>query len=149
MEKEKIMNAFQAWGLTLNALTENLYAFKFEDISFLWIVNEDNPSFLNLAIPNILSMSDIDELFYHKLMDRINATSLYVKANTYDDGMWLFYERELVDENENIEKILQHMITYLEGAYQNFYNALRACEEVLKASMTGEGTESDDDDESE
>lgn len=149
METEKIMHAFQACGFNLKALNENLYAFKFEDVSFLWIVNKDEPCFLTLAIPNIMEIAEVNELFYYKLMDGINASSMYIKANTYDNGMWLFYERELVDENENIERILQHMITYLEGAYQNFCNALRACEEVLKASKASEELESDEDDDSE
>lgn len=145
--KDKIYNAFQALGFKLNPLGEHFYRFEYEEITFAWLPNDDDPSFLNLAIPCILERKDINELTYYQIMDFINSTEMYIKANTYSDGMWLFYERELLGDEEDLENTLSHMILHLEASFQNFYQAVKAAherEEQMHASEEDPDYQSDE-----
>ena len=57
------------------------------------------------------------------LMDKLNSSLKYVKANRLGDSIWLFYERELYG-GEDFEKLLSRMILHLEAAINFFRNAM-------------------------
>ena len=70
------------------------------------------------------------------LMDKLNSTLKYVKANKLGDSMWLFYERELYG-GEDLEKLVSRMILHLEAAMSFYRNAM--------ANIKNELGNSDDD----
>ncbi len=93
--KEKILDAFKALGFEMEELEAFGYGFEYEGKHFLYMYNEDDEDFLNLALPAVLDMDDEDNVGFYQVMDKINGTLKYVKANKLNDSMWLFYEREL------------------------------------------------------
>lgn len=113
---ERIQNAFKTLGFELEAVGDAGYHFNYEGVHFLWLTNEDE-TFLNIVIPNIVEKDEIDELVYYQVMDKLNSTLKYTKANTVNDAMWLCYERELVGD-EDFEEILRRMIVHLEHSYR-------------------------------
>lgn len=110
--KERILNAFKALGFELDRVAETGYKFEYEGINYLWM-DSDDEGFLNISIPAILDKDDVGELLFYKLMDMLNSSVKYVKAYNLADSMWLFYEREVL-ENDNIENLLPRMIIHLE-----------------------------------
>lgn len=118
--KEKIMNAFQALGFVLDELDDFGYGFEYEGINYIWMPDEEDEAFLYIGIPGILDKSDVSETALYQLIDKANATLKYVKVNTFGDSVWLFYERELYGENEDLEHILSRMLLHLDASLQNF-----------------------------
>ena len=89
------------------------------EVHYLWLNYDDE--FLNIAIPAVLNKSDLDELAFYQVINRVNATLRYVKANELGDSLWLFYEREMIGE-EDFEVLLPHMILNLEHAVRFLRN---------------------------
>lgn len=113
--KENILIAFQNLGFIMQEIGTIGYAFTYEDINFIWLTDEDE-SFLNVAIPAVIGKKGVDELDFYQALDKINSTLKYIKANELNDSIWLFYEREMF-ENDDFETVLKHGIYHLEHAF--------------------------------
>lgn len=125
--KESIFNAFKTLGFELERMGEAGYKFEYEGIHYLWMDSDDD-NFLNISIPAILDMDDVDELLFYKLMDMLNSSLKYVKAYKLVNHIWLFYEYEL-HENDNIETLLPSMIIHLEMSVRKIKDIWKETEE--------------------
>lgn len=119
--KEKIINAFKALGFELEELGELGYGFEYEGAHYLWLANSDD-DMLSICIPGILNKEDAGEWEMLQLMDKTNGSLKFVKANSVGDSVWLFYEHEMLGE-ENFERLLPHMVIHLDHAYRMLINA--------------------------
>ena len=136
--KEKIMTAFKNLGFELNKMDDSLYGFEYEGINFIWMWTDDE-DFLSISIPAIVNFDPSNELDFYKLADKFNATYKYVKAYRFADSMCLFYERELIGE-ENLELVIPHMLLQLESIMRSMREALS------ETSEDGEEKADEDDD---
>ena len=134
--KEKIKNAFSALGFELEELEKFGCRFLYEGSNYLWIYSDDDDDFLSFALPGVLDLENVDEMISYKVMDYLNSTLKYVKVNKLYDGMWFFYERELVDD-EDLERIISRMISHL-------YNAMDILHKILKKFSAGNDEDSVD-----
>lgn len=119
--KEMIIKAFRALGLELEVLDELVYGFDYEGARYLWLANVDD-DMLSICLPGIMDRDDSSELEFYQLMDRVNGCFKFVKANAVGDSVWLFYEHELLGE-EDFERLIPHMILNLEQAYRRICEA--------------------------
>ena len=126
--KEKILDAFKALGFEMEELEGFGFGFEYEGKHFLYMYNEDDEDFLNIALPAVLDMDAEDNVGFYQVMDKINGTLKYVKANKLNDSMWLFYERELFG-GEDLKQILSRMILHLEAGLMFLRSAMAASEE--------------------
>lgn len=131
--KEQILNTFAAMGFQLEEMEGFGYGFRYEGINYLYMPNDDDEDFLNIAVPAIVEINDENAHAAHMLMDKINSTLKYVKANKLGDSVWLFYERELYG-GEDFEKLLSRMILHLEAALNFYRNAMANIKEELDSS---------------
>lgn len=131
--KEQILNTFAAMGFQLEEMEGFGYGFRYEGINYLYMPNDDDEDFLNIAVPAIVEINDENAHAAHMLMDKLNSTLKYVKANKLGDSMWLFYERELYG-GEDFEKLLSRMILHLEAALNFYRNAMANIKEELDSS---------------
>lgn len=125
--KEKILETLNNLGFSLTEVGTLDYAFKYEGINFLYMYNEDDEKFLNLSIPGIYDLDKEDIIKYYTLCEKINSTLKYVKAYTFNDNLWLFYERELF-ENDDLEELLSRMIHELTIALLVVRNTIQKME---------------------
>ena len=139
--KEQILNVFETLGFQLEEMEGFGYGFRYEGINYLFMPNEDDEEFLNIAIPAILEINEDNVHAAHMLMDKLNSTLKYVKANKLGDSMWLFYERELYG-GEDLEKLVSRMILHLEAAMNFYRNAMTNIKNELGNS--DDDTPSDD-----
>lgn len=109
---EKVLNALKELGFIVENVGDTNYCFQYEGNNYLYMYNETDESFLNIAIPNVLQFNDENELYCHRLMEGINNQTKYVKAYKYDDSVWLFYELEL-SGNEKLRDVLSRIILRL------------------------------------
>ena len=131
--KELILNTFAAMGFQLEEMEGFGYGFRYEGINYLYMPNDDDEDFLNIAVPAIVEINDENIHAAHLLMDKLNSTLKYVKANKLGDSMWLFYERELYG-GEDFEKLLSRMILHLEAALNFYRNAMANIKEELDST---------------
>lgn len=118
--KDKIYSTFKHLGFEMENFETLGYSFEYEGINYMWMDDNDE-EFLNIAIPAVLDKSDIDEVKFYQVINKLNSTLKYVKANEIRNKMWLFYERELIGE-EDLEKLLPKMILHLEHAFRFLSN---------------------------
>lgn len=131
--KEQILNTFAAMGFQLEEMEGFGYGFRYEGINYLYMPNDDDEDFLNIAVPAIVEINDENVHAVHMLMDKLNSTLKYVKANKLGDSMWLFCERELYG-GEDFEKLLSRMILHLEAALNFYRNAMANIKEELDST---------------
>ena len=113
--KEKILEAFDNLGFNLEDNESLGYSFNYEGINYLYMHNEDDEDFLNISVPCIYDLEEDNKEKYEELKEKINSTLKYVKAYTLGKGLWLFYERDLLG-NEDLAEVIRHMILHLAAA---------------------------------
>ena len=141
--KEKILEAFKALGFELEEM-EIGYGFLYEGKHYLYMPNDDDEDFLSISLPAVLDNDDENNVVFYQLMDKVNGTLKYVKANKLNDSMWLFYERELFG-GEDLKQVLSRMILHLEAAYMFLRRAMAASEEDEQESDAEEAVDDSDD----
>lgn len=126
--KEQILNTLAAMGFQLEEVEGLSYGFCYEGINYLYMPNEEDEDFLSISIPAVLDCDDVSSEVFYQVMDKLNSTLKYVKANKLGDDMWLFYERELYG-GEDLEKLLSRMILHLEAGITFFRNLVSSAAE--------------------
>lgn len=113
--KDKILEAFANLGFHLEYAEGIGYLFNYEGMRYLYMYNQEDESFLSISLPGFYDYDDEKTGQFCALAERINSTLKYVKAYTLNGSMWLFYERELINENEDMEEIISRMVRHLEN----------------------------------
>lgn len=113
--KEKIMEAFAQLGFNLTEVENLGYAFSYEGINYLYLNSDDDEEFLNISVPGIYEVDEKNATTYLAVCEKINSLRKYVKAYTFGDSLWIFYERALIGD-ENMEEVIRHMILHLAAA---------------------------------
>lgn len=137
--KEEVLNTLKKMGFELDELGEIGYGFEYEGHRLVYIYNEDDDSFLNIAAPYAEKMDKFDELTYYQVMDHINSKLKYVKAYRLGDDIWLFVERELF-EGDDLHAVLMSVITHLDVGIGILNRAIEMLE-----SDDDDDTDSEDD----
>ena len=138
--KEKILAAFENLGFNLEDNESLGYHFYYEGINLLYMYNEDDETFLNISVPGIYDLEDGKET-YDVLKEKINSTLKYVKAYTLCNSLWIFYERDLLG-NEDLEEVIRRMVLQLAAA-------LMFARDIIDKIENGESDKTTDDDNNE
>lgn len=139
--KEKILAAFENLGFNLEDNESLGYHFYYEGINFLYMYNEDDEDFLNISVPGIYDLEEDNKENYDELKEKINSTLKYVKAYTIGDSLWLFYERDLLG-NEDVEEVIRCMILHLAAALMFVRDSI----EKIDNGESDEGSDNDNND---
>lgn len=142
--KEKILEAFNNLGFKLEDPEEVGYSFNYEGLNMLYMYNENDEEFLNIALPGIIEVEEGKALQICALLEKINSTLKYVKAYLLGNSVWLFYERELFGD-EDLMMIISRMILHLEAG---LIFARKAMAEI-EASLTDESSDEESTDDAE
>lgn len=113
--KEKVLETLHELGFKTEEMEALGYCFSYEGYKYLYMPVENDDSFVSISLPNIAEIDEDNQMLYGKLTDRINSTVKYVKAYTYDNGIWLSYEREIIGE-EVLADVIPNMIIHLTAA---------------------------------
>ncbi len=135
--KEKILDAFSNLGFKLEEEEGTGYYFNYEGLNLLYMYNENDEDFLNIAIPGIIEVEDGKALHICALMEKINSTLKYVKAYILGSSVWLFYERELFGE-EDLQMVISRMVLHLEAGLVYARKAMEDIEKSLTNDSQGE-----------
>ena len=139
--KEKILAVFENLGFNLEDIESLGFSFNYEGINYLYMYNEDDEDFLNISVPGIYDLEEDNKENYDALKEKINSTLKYVKAYTLGKGLWLFYERDLLG-NEDLEEVIRHMILHLAAALMFARDSI----EKIDNGESDEGSDNDNND---
>ena len=140
--KEKILEAFCNLGFKLEEEGGVAYTFKYETLNLLYMYNESDENFLSIALPGIYEFEGNNTLQICALLEKINSSMKYIKAYIYGSSVWLFYERELFEEDD-LMKIIPHMIFHLDAGLSF---ARKAMAEIEKSVADNSADENDPED---
>lgn len=140
--KEKILETLRMMGFEVEEMEDFGYGFQYEGKNYLYMPNDEDEDFLSISIPAVMDCDDVSSEVFYQLMDKLNSTLKYVKANKLGDSMWLFYERELYG-GEDFEKLLAHMILHLEAGITFFRNLITSAinDDDSDGGTSAEGSE--------
>ena len=137
--KEKILEAFRELGFKLEEEEGMGYCFKYEGLNLLYMYNENDEEFLNIALPGIVEVEDDKMLQICALLEKINSTLKYIKAYMLGNSVWLFYERELFGE-EDLMTVISRMILHLEAGLSFARKAMTEIEETMTNDSSDDDT---------
>lgn len=155
--KEKILEAFRNLGFKLEEEKGMGYSFNYEGLNLLYMYNEDDEEFLNIALPCIIEVEDDKMLHTCALLEKINSTVKYVKAYMLGNSVWLFYERELIEQREqntegqlygeeDLMTVISRMILHLETGLAFARKAMAEIEEAMESgSLDDEAADGSED----
>ena len=140
--KEKILEAFRELGFKLEEEEGMGYRFHYEGLNLLYMYNENDEEFLNIALPGIVEVEEDKMLQTFVLLEKINSTLKYIKAYMLGKSVWLCYERELFEQREQntegqlsvkeeLMTVISHMILHLEAAFLFARKAMAEIEETV------------------
>ena len=128
--KEKILEAFRDLGFKLEEEEGMGYSFNYEGLNLLYLHNENDEEFLNIALPGIVEVEEDKMLQICALLEKINSTLKYVKTYILGNSVWLFYEREIFGE-EDLMTVISRMILHLEAGLAFAHKAMAEIEETM------------------
>ena len=138
--KEKILEAFRDLGFKLEEEEGMGYCFNYEGLNLLYMYNESDEEFLNIALPGIVEVEEDRMLQICALLEKINSTLKYVKTYMLGNSVWLFYERELFGE-EDLMTVISRMILHLEAGLSFARKAMAEIEETMTNGSSNDTTD--------
>lgn len=139
--KEEIFTAFKELGFTLTPTGETWQMFEYEGVAFVVRQDDDDDeSFFCMAVPQIADFENYSLPVICALNECVNSTIKYVKANVISESVWLFYERELIEDEINFEEVISHMVQRLMASY---IFAVKKINELKELLDSGESEEDD------
>ena len=137
--KEQILEAFRDLGFKLEEDEGMGYSFNYEGLNLLYMYNENDEEFLNIALPGIVEVEEDKMLQICALLEKINSTLKYIKAYILGNSVWLFYERELFGE-EDLMTVISRMILHLEAGLVFARKVMAEIEETMANDSSADDT---------
>ena len=149
--KEQILEAFRDLGFKLEEDEGMGYCFNYEGLNLLYMYNENDEEFLNIALPGIVEVEEDNMLQICALLEKINSTLKYIKAYILGNSVWLFYERELIVPRkqtgegqlcgeEDLMTVISRMILHLEAGLVFARKAMAELEETMANDSSDDDT---------
>ena len=143
-QKEIIFDQLKAMGFEHVELGNVGYVFKYEDMNYLYMPDDDDEQFLRIVIPHLFEVTDENRI---TVLDAMQETGLMLKyakvCIMYENAVWAVYEHRLTS-TDNITELLEHIIRVLEATVHVFYCKISG-EEIMGRSEELEEVNLDDD----
>ena len=119
--KDKVLETLRSMGFEPTQIGDAGYVFKYEEMNFLYMPEDNDENFLRISVPRIFDVTVENKV---AVMEAIHDTTLklkYVKANImFEEAVWIMYEHYLVS-NENIDDLIEHIINVLHAGVMVFH----------------------------
>lgn len=132
-QKEIILEQLNALGFEPVELGDAGFVFKYDDLNYLYMPDEDDEQFLRIAIPHLFEVTEENRVAVLEAMHETSLLLKYAKVNImYESAVWAVYEHKLTT-TDNLSELLEHIIRVLEAAAHVFYKKING-EEVAGRS---------------
>lgn len=136
-QKEIILDQLKAMGFEPIELGDVGYVFKYEDMNYLYMPDDDDEQFLRIVIPQLFEVTDENRVAVLEAMHDTGLMLKYAKVCImYENAVWAIYEYRLTS-TDNLAELLEHIIRVLEAAVHVFYKKING-EDVMGRSEESE-----------
>ena len=97
--------------------------FKYQMATFLFINNDEDEEFFQLAMPHIYQVTDDNRDIVLEAANKTNTSMKVAKISVLDDSVWAFFEI-LLDQSPDVKDIIPRALNILMGARQTLYENL-------------------------
>lgn len=136
-QKEIILDQLKAMGFEPIELGDVGFVFKYEDMNYLYMSDDDDEHFLRIVIPHLFEVTDENRV---AVLDAMHETGLMLKyakvCIMYENAVWAIYDHRLIS-TDNLAELLEHIIRVLEAVAHVFYKKING-EDVMGRSEESE-----------
>ena len=136
-QKEIILEQLSAMGFDPIELGNVGYAFKYEELNYLYMPDDNDEQFLRIAVPQLYDVTDENRV---AVLEAMHDTGVMIKYSKVcimcDDAVWAIYEHRF-STCEDLAEILEHIIRVLEATAQVFHKKING-EDVIFDSEDAE-----------
>lgn len=123
-KKEIILEQLNALGFEPIELGDAGFEFKYCDLNYLYMPDENDEQFLRIAIPQLFKVTEENRVAVLEAMHETSLLLKYAKVNImYESAAWAVYEHRLIT-TDNLPELLEHIIRVLEIAVHVFYKKI-------------------------
>lgn len=94
-------------------------SFRYQMKNYIFIDNDDDPSFFQLVMPGIYDVNDNNRIQVYRAMDAMNSSVKVAKASIFNDDVWLYAEL-LIDSTPLLDDIVPRALGILQHGYKVF-----------------------------
>lgn len=142
--KEKVLEAFAELGFELTPM-EDFFGFDYENMHLLYMPASNDENFLNISVPGIYDLEVGNQKQFVELTNKINSMLKYIKAYELGESLWLFYERELLGD-EDLPTLITRIVLHLEAALAFSRMTIAEMEQEVLSGDIVEAIDLDDED---
>lgn len=120
---ERVLEFLKTQGFCPKVDEHGGIIFKYQMATFLFINNDEDEEFFQLAMPHIYQVTDDNRDIVLEAANKTNTSMKVAKISVLDDSVWAFFEI-LLDQSPDVKDIIPRALNILMGARQTLYENL-------------------------
>ncbi len=120
---ERVLEFLKTQGFCPEVDEHGGIIFKYQMATFLFINNDEDEEFFQLAMPHIYQVTDDNRDIVLEAANKTNTSMKVAKISVLDDSVWAFFEI-LLDQSPDVKDIIPRALNILMGARQTLYENL-------------------------
>lgn len=120
---ERVLEFLKTQGFCPEVDEHGGIIFKYQMATFLFINNDEDEEFFQLAMPHIYQVTDDNRDIVLEAANKTNTSMKVVKISALGDSVWAFFEI-LLDQSPDVKDIIPRALNILMGARQTLYENL-------------------------
>lgn len=122
-QKKNILEQLNAMGFEPIEVGDEGYVFKFEDLNYLYLPDENDEQFLRIALPHLFEVTDENRVAVLEAMHDTSLLAKYAKVCIMHGGVWSIYEH-YISSTDDLTELLEHIIRVLGMTAYVFYKKI-------------------------
>ena len=122
---ERVMEFLKQQGFCPEIDPENgNIIFKYQMRTFIFINNDEDESFFQLALPGIVDVTEDNRELVLEACNKTNFGIKVIKCCIPRNDVWIFFEN-LLDSSPEVSDIIPRALAILQGAQMQFYQNMQ------------------------
>lgn len=140
-QKEIVIDQLKTMGFEPVNLGDVGVVFRYEDVNYLYMPDDDDEQFLRIVIPHLFEVTEENRV---AVLDAMHETGLMLKyakvCIMYENAAWAIYEHRLTS-TDNLAELLEHIIRVLEATAHVFYKKINGEEVEDRSEETDDSSD--------
>jgi len=117
---ERVLEFLRTQGFCPETDENNSIIFKYQMVTFIYINNDEDEDFFQLALPFIQEVTDDNRDIVLEALNQTNSGVKVAKTSIIDNSVWAFFEIFL-DSTPEVKDIIPRALNCLMVTRQTFY----------------------------